>query len=119
MECNQVLANTTTTWRNADCDGDGISNYAEKLAGTDPLNACDPALVVPTVSVSSINNICPATTANLTTAISGTAPSGSSLVWFTNNTIQARHIQPQQQRQMVPIMHFITMQRQVVIVLQV
>jgi hypothetical protein len=83
---NQVLANTTTTWRNADCDGDGISNYAEKLAGTDPLNACDPALVVPTVSVSSINNICPATTANLTTAISGTAPSGSSLVWFTNNT---------------------------------
>jgi hypothetical protein len=83
---NQVLANTTTTWRTADCDGDGISNYAEKLAGTDPLNACDPALVVPTVSVSSINNICPATTANLSTAISGTAPSGSSLVWFTNNT---------------------------------
>jgi hypothetical protein len=70
----------------ADCDGDGISNYAEKLAGTDPLNACDPALVVPTVSASSINNICPATTANLSTAISGTAPSGSSLVWFTNNT---------------------------------
>ncbi|MDI9880639.1 hypothetical protein [Flectobacillus longus] len=83
---NQVLANTSLTWRNADCDGDGISNYAEKLAGTDPLNACDPSLVVPTVSASSINNICPATTANLTTAISGTAPSGSSLVWFTNST---------------------------------
>jgi hypothetical protein len=25
----QVLANTTTTWRNADCDGDGVTNYAE------------------------------------------------------------------------------------------
>jgi hypothetical protein len=26
---NQVLANTTTAWRNADCDGDGVKNYDE------------------------------------------------------------------------------------------
>jgi hypothetical protein len=31
---NQVLANTTTTWRNADCDGDGVTNYKE-VTGTD------------------------------------------------------------------------------------
>jgi hypothetical protein len=31
---NQVLANTSTTWRNADCDGDGVPNYKE-VAGTD------------------------------------------------------------------------------------
>jgi hypothetical protein len=24
-----VLANTTTAWRNADCDGDGVKNYDE------------------------------------------------------------------------------------------
>ncbi|MDI9877658.1 Ig-like domain-containing protein, partial [Flectobacillus rivi] len=39
---NQVLANTTTTWRNADCDGDGVSNYKE-ATGTDndPLTIAD------------------------------------------------------------------------------
>ena len=31
---NQILANTSTTWRNADCDGDGVPNYKE-VAGTD------------------------------------------------------------------------------------
>ncbi|MGX7690539.1 hypothetical protein ACWA1C_25465, partial [Flectobacillus roseus] len=30
----QVLANTTTVWRNADCDGDGVTNYKE-ATGTD------------------------------------------------------------------------------------
>jgi hypothetical protein len=25
----QVLANTSTAWRNADCDGDGVTNYAK------------------------------------------------------------------------------------------
>jgi hypothetical protein len=31
---NQVLANTTTAWKNSDCDGDGVTNYKE-LTGTD------------------------------------------------------------------------------------
>jgi hypothetical protein len=31
---NQVLANTTTAWRNSDCDGDGVTNYKE-VTGTD------------------------------------------------------------------------------------
>jgi hypothetical protein len=39
---NQVLANTSLTWRNADCDGDGVSNYKE-ATGTDndPLTIAD------------------------------------------------------------------------------
>ncbi|MDI9872793.1 hypothetical protein, partial [Flectobacillus roseus] len=46
----QVLANTSTTWRNADCDGDGVTNYNEATGAdgnpatladnTDPLSAC-------------------------------------------------------------------------------
>ncbi|MDI9882622.1 hypothetical protein, partial [Flectobacillus longus] len=38
----QVLANTSTTWRNADCDGDGVTNYKE-ATGTDndPLTTAD------------------------------------------------------------------------------
>ena len=38
----QVLANTSTTWRNADCDGDGVTNYKE-VTGTDndPLTTSD------------------------------------------------------------------------------
>jgi hypothetical protein len=26
----QVLANTTTAWRTADCDGDGVTNYKKQ-----------------------------------------------------------------------------------------
>ncbi|NBB32057.1 hypothetical protein GVN22_27305, partial [Cellulophaga sp. BC115SP] len=46
----QVLANTSTTWRSADCDGDGVTNYAEATGAdgnpatiadnTNPLSAC-------------------------------------------------------------------------------
>jgi hypothetical protein len=45
----QVLANTTTAWRNADCDGDGVTNYKEvtgtdnnpsTTADTNPLDGC-------------------------------------------------------------------------------
>jgi hypothetical protein len=43
-----VLANTTTAWRNADCDGDGVKNYDEATGrwksttadNTDPKSAC-------------------------------------------------------------------------------
>jgi hypothetical protein len=46
----KVLSNTTTAWRNADCDGDGVTNYAEATGtdgnpsttsdNTNPLSAC-------------------------------------------------------------------------------
>jgi hypothetical protein len=38
----QVLANTSTAWRDADCDGDGVTNYKE-ATGTDndPLTTAD------------------------------------------------------------------------------
>lgn len=46
----QVIANTTLVWRNADCDGDGVTNYAEATGldgnpstiadNTDPKSAC-------------------------------------------------------------------------------
>ncbi|NBB32143.1 hypothetical protein, partial [Cellulophaga sp. BC115SP] len=46
----QVLANTSTTWRTGDCDGDGVTNYAEATGAdgnpatiadnTNPLSAC-------------------------------------------------------------------------------
>ncbi|WP_395803534.1 Ig-like domain-containing protein, partial [Daejeonella sp.] len=40
--CDFVLTNVTlskgTTWNNADCDGDGLSNGTEITGGTDPLN---------------------------------------------------------------------------------
>jgi hypothetical protein len=42
MGNGQVLANTSTAWRNADCDGDGVTNYKE-VTGTDndPLTTSD------------------------------------------------------------------------------
>jgi hypothetical protein len=46
----EVLANTTTAWRTADCDGDGVTNYDEATGtdgnplttsdNTNPLSAC-------------------------------------------------------------------------------
>lgn len=39
----------------------------------------------PTVT-SSLSNVCPATTVNLDSAHTGTKPSGTNLVWFTNST---------------------------------
>jgi hypothetical protein len=38
----QVLANTTTAWRTADCDGDGVTNYQEAVGtDNDPLTTAD------------------------------------------------------------------------------
>jgi hypothetical protein len=87
--CSFVLASQTRTpsssWNTSDCDGDGISNSTEKTNGTNPLDPCDPALAVPVISSSSLLNVCPATTVNLNSAVTGAIPSGSTLVWFTNN----------------------------------
>ncbi|MDI9875719.1 beta strand repeat-containing protein [Flectobacillus rivi] len=87
--CSFVLASQTRTpsssWNTSDCDGDGISNSTEKTNGTNPLDPCDPALAVPVISSSSLLNACPATTVNLNSAVTSTAPSGTTLVWFTNN----------------------------------
>jgi gliding motility-associated-like protein len=36
LVASQIFANTTSTWRNTDCDGDGVANGTD----TDPLNFC-------------------------------------------------------------------------------
>ncbi|MFK7980560.1 MAG: hypothetical protein AB8G86_11300 [Saprospiraceae bacterium] len=51
---NQVLANATATWRNADCDLDGLNN-GEEVTGIDDL--ATPA-VQPTNTTSNPNSIC-------------------------------------------------------------
>ncbi|MDI9865666.1 hypothetical protein QM480_15080 [Flectobacillus sp. DC10W] len=87
--CSFVLASQTRTpsssWNTSDCDGDGISNSTEKTNGTNPLDPCDPALAVPVLSSTSLLNVCPATTVNLNSAVTSATPSGTTLVWFTNN----------------------------------
>jgi hypothetical protein len=47
--------------------------------------ACNAGTTAPTLSGSTISNTCPTTTVNLNSLHTGTAPSGTSLVWFTNN----------------------------------
>jgi hypothetical protein len=46
---------------------------------------CKAGETAPSVN-SSLSNICPATTANLDSAHTGTEPAGTDLLWFTNNT---------------------------------
>ena len=42
--------------------------------------------VPPVLSSNTLGNICPATTADLNSLVTSSTPSGTSLVWFTNNT---------------------------------
>ena len=44
------------------------------------------SLATPSVSATTLSNTCPATTVNLNSLVTSTAPSGASLEWFTNNT---------------------------------
>ena len=52
-----------------------VTDVVECLAGT----------TAPSVSATTLSNTCPATTADLNSLVTSTAPSGASLVWFTNN----------------------------------
>lgn len=48
------------------------------------VGACNAGFTAPVLSATSISNTCPATTVDLNSLIT-TTPSGSSLLWFTNN----------------------------------
>ncbi|UFH33181.1 hypothetical protein LNP04_05545 [Chryseobacterium sp. C-71] len=47
---------------------------------------CNAGSIAPSLSGTMLNPACPATTADLNSLHNGTIPSGSTLVWFTNNT---------------------------------
>jgi hypothetical protein len=47
--------------------------------------ACNAGTTAPTLSGTTLSNVCPTLTANLNSRVTSTAPSGTSLVWFTNN----------------------------------
>ena len=49
------------------------------------VGACNAGFTAPVLSATSISNTCPATTVDLNSIHTGTVPSGSSLVWFTDN----------------------------------
>lgn len=50
------------------------------------LSDCLAGTTAPSLSGTTITNTCPTTTVDLNSIHTGTTPSGSSLVWFTNNT---------------------------------
>ena len=55
------------------------------LCSNSVFSACQAGSTAPPLSATSVSNVCPAATANLTTLHTGTVPSGASLVWFTNS----------------------------------
>jgi hypothetical protein len=59
----------------------GNTNLPEMRFG---ITTCAAGTTAPTVN-SNLTNVCPATTVNLTTAQTSTAPSGTQIVWYTNN----------------------------------
>lgn len=70
--------------------GPGLSNgtLIGICSASITLASCNAGFTAPTISPTSISNVCPATTVNLNTLHTGTIPPlpGVSLVWFTNNT---------------------------------
>jgi hypothetical protein len=48
--------------------------------------ACNAGTTAPTLSATTISNACPTSTLNLTSLITGTAPTGTEVRWFANNT---------------------------------
>ncbi|MFP3591492.1 DUF6923 family protein [Chryseobacterium sp. SIMBA_038] len=63
----------------------GLNGTLMAVCGLSIQPACNAGTTGPKVT-STLNNTCPATSANLTTAHTGTTPSGTSLVWYKNNT---------------------------------
>jgi hypothetical protein len=55
-------------------------------ASSSPVTVSEAIVNAPTLSASTLRNICPASTANLNSLHTGTIPTGMNLVWFTNNT---------------------------------
>ncbi|MCW3161326.1 hypothetical protein [Chryseobacterium oryctis] len=96
---NPIIIELNTGWgivaeglNSTTSDGtpNGVFNYTAGATNVNTLRfaikSCAAGIIAPPVK-SSISNACPSTTVNLTTAFTGTLPSGStSLVWFTNNT---------------------------------
>ena len=60
----------------------GSGNFWNVSLGAPP---CQAGSTAPPLSATSVSNVCPAATANLTTLHTGTVPSGASMVWFTNS----------------------------------
>ncbi|WP_396146642.1 beta strand repeat-containing protein [Flavobacterium sp.] len=56
-------------------------NYSVYTLGT----ICNAGTTAPVVSSNTITNTCPTTTVNLNSLVTSNTPSGTSIVWFTNN----------------------------------
>ena len=63
----------------------GLNGTLMALCGPSIKPACNAGAVSPAVT-SALSYTCPATSINLNTAHTGTVPSGSSLVWYKNNS---------------------------------
>jgi hypothetical protein len=67
----------------------GVNVGTTRVYGVVLRSATTAGFTAPTLSgggtTAAISNICPATTANLNSAVTSTTPVGSTLVWFTNN----------------------------------
>jgi len=84
-----VGESTTGTGNDGNADGEftvtvGAANLANSTTYRFGVTACNAGTSAPVVR--NISNTCPSTTANLNSAHTGTTPSGTNLVWFTNNT---------------------------------
>ena len=66
--------------------GQTVGNSADKLVQSANCGTCNAGTTAPSVSATTLSNTCPATTVNLNSLVTSTAPSGASLVWFTDST---------------------------------
>ena len=85
MIFGNYIDNTPTT-----DNGIGISiNFGSTPGTFSSVNnlsfSCDAGIVAPSLSATTISSVCPATTVNLNSLLSGTVPSGALVKWYTNN----------------------------------
>ena len=66
--------------------GQTVGNSADKLVQSANCGTCNAGTTAPSVSATTLSNTCPATTVNLNSLVTSTAPSGTSLEWFTDST---------------------------------